>query len=108
MTWSIASRFGSNIRVNSRTVEWLWLYWFCYNIGTDASAIAARSALLKRMFPFFVIGRILGLSFNVGRYLAYHLQDMLLHSGSLGLAHCLLNLELLTFGSVSTEDCEFM
>ena len=33
---------------------------------------------------------------------------MLLHSGPLGLAHCLLNLEPLTFGSVSTEDRELM
>ncbi len=29
---------------------------------------------------------------------------MLLHSGPLGLAHCLLNVEPLTFGSISTED----
>ncbi len=33
---------------------------------------------------------------------------MLLHSGPLALAHCLLNVEPLPFGSVSTEDCELM
>ncbi len=37
-----------------------------------------------------------------------HLQDMLLHSGPLGLAHRLLNVELLPFGCVSTEDYELM
>jgi hypothetical protein len=36
------------------------------------------------------------------------MQDMLSHSGPLGLAHCLLNVEPLPFGSVSTEDCERM
>jgi hypothetical protein len=33
---------------------------------------------------------------------------MLSHSGPLGLAHCLLNVEPLPFGCVSTEDCELM
>ncbi len=33
---------------------------------------------------------------------------MLLHSGPLGLAHHLLNVELLPFGSVSTKDHELM
>jgi hypothetical protein len=37
-----------------------------------------------------------------------HLQNMLLHSGPLGLAHRLLNVEPLLFGSVSTEDRELM
>ncbi len=37
-----------------------------------------------------------------------HTQDMLLHSGHLGLAHRLLNVEPLPFGCVSTEDCEHM
>jgi hypothetical protein len=69
MTRSIASRSGSNVQDDSGTVEWLRLYWFCHNIGTDASTIAARSALLKGIFPFFVVGTALGLSFNVGRYL---------------------------------------
>ncbi len=36
------------------------------------------------------------------------MQDMLLHSGPLGLAHCLLNIEPLPFCCVSTEDCELM
>jgi hypothetical protein len=31
---------------------------------------------------------------------------MLLHSGPLGLVHCLLNVEPLPFGCISTEDCE--
>jgi hypothetical protein len=31
---------------------------------------------------------------------------MLLHSGPLGLAHRLLNVEPLPFGCISTEDCE--
>jgi hypothetical protein len=33
---------------------------------------------------------------------------MLLHSGPLWLAHRLLNVELLFFGSISTEDCDLM
>jgi hypothetical protein len=33
---------------------------------------------------------------------------MLSHSGPLGLAHRLLNVELLPFGCISTEDCELM
>ncbi len=37
-----------------------------------------------------------------------HLQDMLLHSGPLGYMHPLLNVEPLSFGCISTEDCELM
>ncbi len=37
-----------------------------------------------------------------------HMQDMLSHSGPLGLVHRLLNVELLPFGCISTEDCELM
>ncbi len=33
---------------------------------------------------------------------------MLSHSGPLGRAHRLLNVELLPFGCISTEDCELM
>jgi hypothetical protein len=55
---SIASSSGSNIRVDSGTVEWLRLYWFCHDIGTDARMIAARSALPKGIFPFFVVGTV--------------------------------------------------
>ncbi len=33
---------------------------------------------------------------------------MLLHSGPLGLVHHLLNVELLPFSSISSEDCELM
>jgi hypothetical protein len=69
MMHSIASRSGSYARVDSGTVEWLRLYWFFHVIGTDASMIAARSALPKRIFPFFVVGTASWLSFNVGRYL---------------------------------------
>jgi hypothetical protein len=38
----------------------------------------------------------------------YHLQDMLSHSGPLGLVHCLLNVEPLPVSCISTEDCELM
>jgi hypothetical protein len=37
-----------------------------------------------------------------------HSQDMLSHSGPLGLVHCLLNVEPLSFDCISTEDCELM
>jgi hypothetical protein len=74
MTCSMASRSGSSVRVDSGTVEWLRLYWFCHNIGTDASTISARSALPKGIFPFFVVGTALGLSFNVGRCLTWSLN----------------------------------
>ncbi len=37
-----------------------------------------------------------------------HTRDMLSHSGPLGLAHRLLNVEPLPFGSISTKDCELM
>jgi hypothetical protein len=33
---------------------------------------------------------------------------MLTHSGPLGLVHCLLNVEQLPFGCVSSKDCELM
>jgi hypothetical protein len=56
MTHSIASRSGNKVRVDSRTVEWLRLYWFCHDIGTDDSTMAARSAFPKRILPFFVVG----------------------------------------------------
>jgi hypothetical protein len=69
MTHSMALRSSSNVPVDSGTVEWLRLYWFCHNIGTDTSTMAARSALLKGIFPFFVVGTALGLSFNVERCL---------------------------------------
>jgi hypothetical protein len=69
MTRSMASRSGSKVRVDLGTVEWLRLYWFCHNIGTDDSTMAARSALPKGIFPFFVAGTALELSFNVGRCL---------------------------------------
>ena len=65
MTHSMVSRSSSNVRVDLGIVEWLRLYWFFHNIGTDASMIAARSALPKHSF---VVGTVLGLSFNVGRY----------------------------------------
>ncbi len=37
-----------------------------------------------------------------------HTRDMLSHSSPLGLVHHLLNIELLPFGCVSTEDCDLM
>jgi hypothetical protein len=69
MTCSIASRSGSNVRVDLGTVEWLRLYWFCHDIRTDVSAMMARSVSTKGIFPFFVVGTALKLSFNVGRCL---------------------------------------
>ncbi len=69
MTRLIASRSGNKVHVDSGTVEWLRLYWFCHNVGTDNSTMAARSALPKGMLPFFVVGTALELSFNVGRCL---------------------------------------
>jgi hypothetical protein len=64
MTCSMVSWSGSNVQVDLGTVEWLKLYWFCHNIGTDPSMIAARSALLKGIFPLFVVGTALGLFFQ--------------------------------------------
>jgi hypothetical protein len=46
------------------TIEWLRLYWFCHDIGTDNSTMAARSASPKGIFPFFVVGTALELSFD--------------------------------------------
>ncbi len=69
MTRLIASRSGSNTRVDSGTVVWMRLYWFCHVIGTDASMIAARSALPNGKFSFFVINTALGLSFSMRRCL---------------------------------------
>jgi hypothetical protein len=69
MTCLMASRSGSNVHVDLGTVEWLKLYWFCHDIGTDNSTMAARSALLKGIFPYFVVGTAVELSFNVGRCL---------------------------------------
>jgi hypothetical protein len=65
----MASRSGSNVQVDSGTVEQLRFYWFCHDIGTDDSTMAARSASPKGIFPFFVVGTALELSFNVGRCL---------------------------------------
>jgi hypothetical protein len=67
MTHLIASKSSRNARVNLGIMRWVRLYWFCHIIGTDTSTIVARSALTKRMFPFFVLGTALGLSCNVGR-----------------------------------------
>ncbi len=67
MTHSVASRYGNNVQVDSKAIEWLRLYWFCHDIGTETSTMATRSASPKGMFPFFVIGTALELFFNVGR-----------------------------------------
>jgi hypothetical protein len=69
MTCSMASWSGSNIRVDLGTIEWLRLSWFCHDIGTDNSTMAARSALPKGIFPYFVVSTALEMSFNVGRCL---------------------------------------
>ncbi len=69
MTCLIASRSSNKVRVDSGTVEWLSLYWFRHDIGTDNSTMAARSALLKEIFPFLVVGTALELSYKVGRCL---------------------------------------
>jgi hypothetical protein len=42
MTQLMASRSVSNVRMDSRTIEWLRLYWFCHNIRTDNSTMVAR------------------------------------------------------------------
>jgi hypothetical protein len=69
MACLMAYRFGNKVRVDSGTIEWLRLYWFCHDIGTDDSPMAARSASPKGILPFFVVGTALELSFNVGRCL---------------------------------------
>jgi hypothetical protein len=61
---------NQGIQGNLGTARWVRLYWFCHVIGTDASKIVvAKLALLKRMFPFFIVMTALGLSFNIGRCL---------------------------------------
>ncbi len=69
MTCSIASRSGNKVRVDSGNVEWLRLYWFCHDIETDNSTMAAKSALPKGIFYFLVVSTALELSFNIGRCL---------------------------------------
>jgi hypothetical protein len=67
--------------------------------------------LLKGMSPFFVAGTALGLSrLEVFDLVIQHshTQDMLMHSGSLGLAHHLLDVVPLPFGRISSEDHELM
>jgi hypothetical protein len=113
MTCLIASRSGSNARVDSGTIVWLRLYWFCHVIGTDTSRIAARSASPKGTFPFFVVNTASGAVFQCGGVSDIviqqsHLQDILSHSGPLGLAHPLLNVEPLPFGCISSKDRELM
>ncbi len=69
MTRLIASRSGHKVRVDLGTIEWLRLYWFCHDIGTDNITMAARSASPKGILPVFIVGTALELSFNVGRCL---------------------------------------
>ncbi len=111
MTRSIASRSGNKVRVDSGTIEWLRLYWFCHDIGAGNSTMATRSASPKGILPFFVVG--LGAVLQRREVFDIviqhsHSRDMLSHSGPLGLAHCLLNVEPLPFGSISTKDRELM
>jgi hypothetical protein len=112
MTHSTTSRSGSKVGVDLGTIEWLRLYWFCYDIGSDASIIAARSALPKGFFflhHWYSLGAVLQRREVSDMVIQQsHSQDMLLHSGPPGLAHCLLNVEPVPFGSISTEDCELM
>jgi hypothetical protein len=113
MTCLIASRSSNKVQVDSGTIEWLRLNWFCHDIGTDNSTMAARSALPKGMLPFFVVGTALGAVLQRREVFDIviqhsHTQDMLSHSSPLGLAHCLLNVEPLPFGCISTKDCELM
>jgi hypothetical protein len=75
--------------------------------------MAARSALPKGMFPllrrWYSLGAVLqhrGVSDVVIQH--SRLQDMLSHSGPLGLAHRLLNVESLLLSCISTEDRELM
>jgi hypothetical protein len=97
-----------------RAVVCVRLYWFCHIIGTDASTIAARSALPKGTFPFFIASTAFGAVLQCGEVSDIviqhsHTRDMLPHCGPLGgLAHRLLFVELLTFGSISSEDRELM
>jgi hypothetical protein len=109
----MASRSGSNIQVDLGTVERLRLYWFCHDIWTDAITMAARTALPKRDISFlccrYSLGAVLQRREVFDVVIQHsHLQDMLSHSGPLGLAHRLLNVELLPFGCISTEDCGLM
>ncbi len=69
MTLLMASRFDNNVCVDSGTVEWLRLYWFYHNIGTDNSTMTARSASSKGILLFFIVSTALELSFNIGRCL---------------------------------------
>jgi hypothetical protein len=101
MTCLMASRSGNKICVDLGTVEWLRLYWFCHNIRTDNSTMAARSALLKGILPFFIAVLQRGEVFDIVIQHS-HTQDMLSHSGTLGLVHYLLYVELLPFSSIST------
>jgi hypothetical protein len=89
------------------------LYWLHHILGTDASAIVARSALPKGTFPFFINGTAFWAFLQRGEVSDIvvqhsHLQDMLLHSGPLGLVHRLLNVELLPFGCISSKDRELI
>jgi hypothetical protein len=98
----MASRSGCNVQVDSGTVEWLRLYWFCHNIGTDASTIATRSVFSERYIFFlhcwYSLGAVLQHREVSDMVIQHsHLQYMLLHSGPLGFAHRLLNVEPLPF-----------
>ncbi len=108
----MASRSGSKVQVDLGAIEWLRLFWFCHDIRTDNSTMAARSASLKGIFPFFVVdslGAVLQRREVFDVVIQHsHTQDMLWHSGPLGLVHRLLNVELLPFGCISNEDCELM
>ncbi len=67
----IFSRSSSSIHGACGTVECMRLYWFCHKMSTEASRNAARSALLKGIFPFLVVETPLGLFFSIERCIKY-------------------------------------
>jgi hypothetical protein len=99
----MAYRSNSNVQVDLGTVEWLRLYWFCHNIGTDDSTMASFLCCWYSLGAVLQCREVFDIVIQNS-----HLLDMLSHSGSLGLVHRLLNVEPLPFGCISTEDCELM
>jgi hypothetical protein len=75
--------------------------------------MAAISAFAKRDITFFHCWYSLGAVLQPREVFDIviqhsHTRDMPSHSGPLGLAHCLLNVEPLPFGCISTKDYERM
>jgi hypothetical protein len=85
-------------------MECMRFYWFCHMMGTEASRIAARSALLKGILPFFgcnSLGAVLQhrevLQVPIQYLNARYIQT---YGSPLGLLYSLLDVELLPFGSI--------